>query len=94
MKTMVERFEENRKEVSLYVSCMKASNLTKNILGDHIKALLISAYATGFAHGSSEKEMSTDKWAEIIQEKWHGNDFIREMITDIQFDFHALGGVK
>ena len=94
MKTIKKQFEENRKEASLYVSCMKASNLTKNILGDHIKALLISAYATGFAHGSFEREMTTDKWASIVQEKWHGNDFIRDMLTDIQHDFHALGGVK
>ena len=94
MKTMAKQFEENRKEVSLYVSDMNARNVAKNILGDQITALIISAYATGFAHGSDEKEMTTDKWAAIVQEKWQGNDFIREMLAEIQHDFHALGGVK
>ena len=96
-KTMVQQFEENRKETAIFISALPTSKLAKNQIGDHIKALLVSAYAAGFAHGSLDlKQMTTEEWSLIVNETGNGtgNDFIREMINDIQFDFHALGGVK
>jgi ribulose bisphosphate carboxylase small subunit len=95
-KTMVQQFEENRRETAIFISALPTSKLAKNQIGDRIKALLVSAYATGFAHGSLDKEMTTEMWSLIVNETGNGtgNDFIREMINDIQFDFHALGGVK
>lgn len=96
-KTMVQQFEENRKETAIFISALPTSKLAKNQIGDRIKALLVSAYATGFAHGSlDQKQMTTEEWSLIVNETGNGtgNDFIREMINDIQFDFHALGGVK
>ena len=95
-KTMVQQFEENRKETAIFISALPTSKLAKNQIGDRIKALLVSAYAAGFAHGGFNKEMTTEEWYGIVNETGNGtgNDFIREMINDIQFDFHALGGVK
>ena len=95
-KTMFQQFEENRREAATFIAALPTSKLAKNHIGDYIKALLVSAYATGFAHGSLNKEMTTEEWSGIVNETGNGtgNDFIREMINDIQFDFHALGGVK
>ena len=95
-KTMVQRFEENRKASAEFISNMKISNSAKNNIGAHIQALLVSAYATGFAHGGMEREMTVEKWGAIVNETGNGtgNDFIREIINSITFDFHALGGVK
>jgi len=89
-KTMFQQFEENRKETANFISALPTSKLAKNQIGEHIKALLVSAYATGFAHRIPDTEMTTEKWSEVVNE----SEFIRSMITDIQFDFHALGGVK
>jgi ribulose bisphosphate carboxylase small subunit len=93
---MVQQFEENRKEAAAFISALPTSKLAKNQIGDHITALLVSAYAVGFAHGNSDKEMTTESWSLIVNETRNGtgNDFIREMLNSIQFDFHALGGVK
>jgi len=95
-KTMAQQFEENRKATAIFISALPTSKLAKNQIGEHIKALLVSAYATGFAHGSMDREMTTELWSGIVNETGNGtgNDYIREMIRDINFDFHALGGVK
>ena len=95
-KTMVQQFEENRRETAIFVSALPTSKLAKNQIGDYLKALAVSAYAAGFAHGSINRGMTTEEWDAIVNETGNGtgNDFIREMITSIQFDFHALGGVK
>jgi len=95
-KTMFQQFEENRREAAIFMSALPTTKLAKNQIGDYVKALLVSAYATGFAHGSLNKEMTTDDWYGIVNETGNGtgNDYIREMINDIHFDFHALGGVK
>jgi len=96
-KTMVQQFEENRRETAIFISALPTSKLAKNQIGEYLKALVISAYATGFAHGSLDnKQMTTEEWSGIVNETGNGtgNDFIRAIINDIQFDFHALGGVK
>ena len=94
-KTMVQHFEKNRRETAEFISGLSVCKSAKNQLGDRIKALLVSAYAAGFAHGGFNKEMTTEEWDAIVNETGNGtgNDFIREMITSIQFDFHYLGGV-
>jgi len=95
-KTMVRQFEENRKETAIFISALPTSKLAKNQIGNHIKALLVSAYAAGFAHGGFNKEMTTEEWSGIVNETGNGtgNDFIRDILNSIQSDFHALGGVK
>jgi len=95
-KTMAQQFEENRKNTAVFISALPTSRLAKNQIGGYLKALAVSAYATGFAHGSLNREMTVDQWGAIVNETGNGtgNDFIREILNSIQFDFHALGGVK
>jgi hypothetical protein len=95
-KTMVQQFQENRREIADLVSNINASKKAKDMIGDYLVAVAVSAYATGFAHGSFDRQMTDEKWSLIVNETGNGtgNDFIREMIKDIQCDFHALGGVK
>lgn len=96
VKTMVQQFEDNRRATATFIAALPTSKLAKNQIGEYLKALVISAYATGFAHGSLDKQMTTEEWSLIVNEtgNGNGNDFIRAIINDIQFDFHALGGVK
>jgi len=97
VKTMVQQFEDNRRATATFIAALPTSKLAKNQIGEYLKALVISAYATGFAHGSLDnKQMTTAEWSGIVNETGNGtgNDFIRAIINDIQFDFHALGGVK
>ena len=97
-KTMVKQFEENRRETKEFILGLSVCKSAKAQLGGRIKALLVSAYAAGFAHGGFSKEMTIEEWGSIVNETGNGtgNDFIREILNSINFEFdfnlNASGG--
>jgi hypothetical protein len=92
MKTMVQQFEENRKEVADFVIDSKLSNTAKNKLGLLVNALVASAFASGYAFGKEDyATMDLESWTKAVYEK---DSPLVHILEDIAFDFRGLGGVK
>jgi hypothetical protein len=89
-KTMIQQFQENRKETAEMITNSRLSKSLKNELGKMISALVVSAYATGYAQGSEDWTMTTEGWGKLI---FNANSPLIEILNDINFDFHALGGI-